>query len=447
MGEGKPMSDYKKPIPVIQPWTREFWNATKQHRLLIQECNDCKIKIFYPRKYCPECWSSNLGWSEASGKAKVYTFSIMIDMVEPKFMPDLPYVLAMVDLEEGIRMTTRIVDCDPDAVHIGMDVAVVFEDITEECALPMFRPITAEKVKKGEATPEQEQAKPATAQAMGPDNYQTILYEIGGPNNSVCRITLNRPQKMNAINRQMAKELIDAFRRVRDVSSVGVVVFSGAGEEAFCTGGDLEVFPSLAEHQNCLNWMAHEGFDAQKAITECEKVVICKIDGHCLAGGLELALSCDLLYAKESARIGTTEINMGILPGWGGTARLPRSMPIFRAREIIYSGRKDYTAKELYEMGFLTRVFKDDEFEEKFEEVVANIAAKKPIALRMGKEIMARSAEGGSIDTALAVERNGITWLTYSPDIQAVMDMYRQEPDQLVKDQKKSNVESEVKGE
>jgi enoyl-CoA hydratase/carnithine racemase len=174
-------------------------------------------------------------------------------------------------------------------------------------------------------------------------------------------------------------------------------------------------------------------------------VVICKIDGHCLAGGLELALACDLLYARESAKMGTTEINMGILPGWGGTARLPRSMPVFRAREIIFSGRKDYTAREMYDMGLLTRVFKDDEFESEFEKVVKNIASKKPIALRMGKEVMARSVDGCDMETALAVERNGIQWLTYSPDIQAVMDQFRASPDQLTQQQKQRNIASDIK--
>lgn len=131
---------YQKPIPAMQPWSEAFWKGTKQHKLLIQECNDCKAKIFYPRKYCPECWSADLGWSEASGKAKVYAQTTMMDMVEPKFWGDLPYVLALVDLEEGVRMMTRIVECEPEEVHIGMDVEVVFEDISDECALPFFKP-------------------------------------------------------------------------------------------------------------------------------------------------------------------------------------------------------------------------------------------------------------------------------------------------------------------
>ena len=275
-------------------------------------------------------------------------------------------------------------------------------------------------------------------------DYQTLLYEIDPENNAVCRITMNRPEKYNAINREMAAELVDAFRRVRDEPAVGVVVFGGAGK-GFCTGGDLSVFPSLAEHSNSLNWLAHAGLDVQNAIAGCEKVVICKVDGHCLAGGLELALACDLIYAKESAKIGTTEINLGILPGWGGTARIVRSMPVFRAREIIYSGRKDYTAREMFEMGLLTRVFPDEEFEARFEEVVSNISAKKPNALRMAKEVMGKSQEGGSIDTALALERNAIQWLVYAPDIQAVMDGFRQDPDQLTKAQKAANVASDLK--
>ena len=122
---------------------------------------------------------------------------------------------------------------------------------------------------------------------------------------------------------------------------------------------------------------------------------------------------------------------------------MPRSMPIFRAREIIFSGRKDYTAKEMYDMGLLTRVFKDDEFEAQFEKTVNNIASKKPVALRMGKEIMARSADGCDLETALAVERNGIQWLTYEPGIQAMMDQFRASPDKLTESQKERNIRSD----
>ena len=94
--------DMKKPVPVTQPWSEKFWEGTREGKLLIQTCNDCGSRIFYPRKYCPECWSGNLGWIEASGKAKIETFSTAYTGVEPKFMDELPYTIAYVDLTEGV---------------------------------------------------------------------------------------------------------------------------------------------------------------------------------------------------------------------------------------------------------------------------------------------------------------------------------------------------------
>lgn len=133
--------EYIKPIPKIQPWSEKFWEGTKQGKLLIQHCKNCNSLIFYPKKACPECWSENLDWTQASGKAKVTTFTVVKDMVEPRFWADIPYVLALVELEEGLQMMTRIVECDHDNLKIGMDVEVVFEDITDKCALPYFRPV------------------------------------------------------------------------------------------------------------------------------------------------------------------------------------------------------------------------------------------------------------------------------------------------------------------
>ena len=126
------MSEYKKPLPVIQPWTEEFWKGAKQHKLLIQECSDCGIKIFYPRMVCPDCWSSNLGWSEASGRAKVYSCTITLAGVEKKFMEDLPYVLAMVDLEEGGRAIAWIEGIDEEEIKIGMALKLSPKKLDED---------------------------------------------------------------------------------------------------------------------------------------------------------------------------------------------------------------------------------------------------------------------------------------------------------------------------
>ncbi|GEM_PF-39841 len=137
------MTQNQRAIPVMQPWTKEFWKGTRQGKLLVQHCSDCKANIFFPKKVCPECWSANLTWNESGGQGKVYTFTKMTDMVEPKFMGDLPYILAMVELKEGIRMTTRIVNCNPDDVAIGMNVEVVFDEVSPECSLPVFQPADA----------------------------------------------------------------------------------------------------------------------------------------------------------------------------------------------------------------------------------------------------------------------------------------------------------------
>ncbi len=131
--------DMKKPVPETQPWSEKFWEGTKEGKLLIQNCKDCKSVIFYPRKFCPECWSGNLDWKEASGKAKVMTFSTAYAAVEPKFADELPYTVAYVDLEEGVRMMTRIVECKPEDVQFGMDVEVVFHE-REGFFLPYFKP-------------------------------------------------------------------------------------------------------------------------------------------------------------------------------------------------------------------------------------------------------------------------------------------------------------------
>ena len=246
-------------------------------------------------------------------------------------------------------------------------------------------------------------------------NYNTVLYEIGGPENTVCTITMNRPEQRNAINRELAEELLDAFTRVRDEEGVKVVVLAGAGK-SFCAGGDLTVLPSF-DHYTILDWLGRTGYGIIRAMSECERVVVAKVKGHCIAGGLELALACDLIYASEKTKFGVTEITMGILPGWGGTVRLAKSLPIFRAREILLTGRKDYTATEFYDMGLLTRVYPEEEFEARVDEMVATLTANPADSLRMGKAVLNHSFQGLPWDAAMAIERESIAWLFHSEHV------------------------------
>ncbi len=243
-------------------------------------------------------------------------------------------------------------------------------------------------------------------------DYQYVLYEIEG---EVAKITMNRPDQRNAINKELAEELLDAFTRVDREPGVKVVLFSGAGK-SFCAGGDLSVLPGF-DHYTLLDWIGKTGLAIVRAITENEKVVVAKVQGHCIAGGLELALACDLIYASERTRFGVTEITMGILPGWGGTVRLARSLPIFRGREILLSGRRDYTSDEFYDMGLLTRVYKVEEFDAKVDEMVAVLCANPADALRMGKAVLNKSFDGMPLDEAMAIERLSIAWLFHSEHV------------------------------
>ena len=135
------MSDYKKPLPEIQPFSQAFWDGTKARKLLIQYCDDCDANIFYPRRDCPHCWRQNLAWIEAKGIGEVFSFTVTYEGVEAMFEDDLPIILAWIDLPEGIRMNTNLLECEAEQVYIGMPVEVIFRDVTDEITLPFFRPV------------------------------------------------------------------------------------------------------------------------------------------------------------------------------------------------------------------------------------------------------------------------------------------------------------------
>lgn len=123
-------------------WSRPFWEGTARGELLIQQCQDCKHKMYPPRVYCTNCLSSSLGWMKASGKGKVYTYSVVYDYPPPRIAKFLspPYCLALVDLEEGIRMLTNIVGCPPEEVTCDMEVEVTFHNAGDGVVLPWFKP-------------------------------------------------------------------------------------------------------------------------------------------------------------------------------------------------------------------------------------------------------------------------------------------------------------------
>ena len=131
---------YAKPLPRIDEESKGFWEACQRHELYVQRCGACAAVRYYPRALCPSCLSERVEWIRCSGKGTVYTFTATHQNQANGFRDALPYVMAYVELDEGVRMLTNIVGCDADAVHIGMRVEVAFEDATDDVTLPKFKP-------------------------------------------------------------------------------------------------------------------------------------------------------------------------------------------------------------------------------------------------------------------------------------------------------------------
>lgn len=127
-------------LPTIETETRPFWEAAKAGRLMIGRCTACGKAHYYPRPFCPHCWSQDVELIEASGRAILYTYSTVFVNDLPPFNERVPYVAAVVDLEEGVRVSTNIVECAPDDLQIGMRLQVAFQSISPEVTLPVFRP-------------------------------------------------------------------------------------------------------------------------------------------------------------------------------------------------------------------------------------------------------------------------------------------------------------------
>jgi hypothetical protein len=136
MTTGTPRTD----LPTIEEESKPFWDAARDHRFLIAHCHACGQVHHYPRPFCPFCWSEDVSWIDASGRATLYTHSTVYVNDLPPFKDQIPYIAAVVDLEEGPRVMTTIVDCSADELSIGMALQVSYKTITDEVTIPVFRP-------------------------------------------------------------------------------------------------------------------------------------------------------------------------------------------------------------------------------------------------------------------------------------------------------------------
>ena len=134
-------STFVQPLPIPNEDSRQYWEASQKDQFLVQRCKDCGRYRFPPQLMCPHCWSENTEWLESSGIGTVYTFGVVRRAIQPRWSDKIPYVVALVELNEGPKIFTNIMECEPEEVAIGMQVEVIFDHVTPDIALPKFRPI------------------------------------------------------------------------------------------------------------------------------------------------------------------------------------------------------------------------------------------------------------------------------------------------------------------
>lgn len=205
----------------------------------------------------------------------------------------------------------------------------------------------------------------------------------------VAIITINRPEMMNAINLNLAQELFRAWSDFSKNKESRVLIVTGSGDKAFCVGADLKERNKLGEDIHVSSfWESSLKLPMQR--NECYKPVIAAINGYCLAGGLELALICDIRIASENSTFGQPEINWGIFPGMGATQRLPRALPYNLAAEILLTGEA-IDADRAFEIGLVNRVVPLPDLMKTAIIIAERISEKAPLALRAAKEALLRS--------------------------------------------------------
>lgn len=239
-------------------------------------------------------------------------------------------------------------------------------------------------------------------------SYQTIQLEVS---DTIATLTFNRPDVLNAINPEMIHEFHQALGDVQKMSEVKVLVLTGAGK-AFVAGADIRVLQSLDPLG--AKQFAQVGQAALFTLEAMDIPVIACVNGYALGGGCEIAIACDFICASEDASLGQPEINLGVIPGFGGTQRLVRLVGKGRAKELCMTGRM-ITAEEAYRMGLVTRLFSPETLVEETLKIAKTIAQKGRVALRAVKHVI-DSGLDVDLKSACALEVDAFSLCFASPD-------------------------------
>jgi enoyl-CoA hydratase len=211
-------------------------------------------------------------------------------------------------------------------------------------------------------------------------NYPNLLIDI---TDGVAVVTINRPEALNALSKDILEELGLAFAAIEKNETVACVILTGSGAKAFVAGADIAAMQSM--NAVAAEDFARLGHAVLRAIENFPKPVIAAVNGFALGGGCELAMACDIRIAAENARFGQPEVNLGVIPGFGGTLRLSRLVGKGRAKELIFTGDM-IDAHEAYRIGLANKVVAADELLSTAHSMAAKISSKAPVAVRFAKQ-------------------------------------------------------------
>ncbi len=216
----------------------------------------------------------------------------------------------------------------------------------------------------------------------------------------IAVVKINRPDKLNAMNTDVAKELITVFNNLDKDDSVKVIILTGEGDKAFSAGADIEYMSKITPDESVE--YAKLGQLLTATVENVSKPTIAAVNGYALGGGCELAMSCDIRMASDNAKLGQPEVTIGILPGWGGTQRLMRIVGIAKAKELVYTG-KMIKADEAKEIGLVNQVVPQASLMDETMKMAQTIAANSVSGVRMSK-IAINKGRNADLDTGLGIE-------------------------------------------
>ncbi len=278
------------------------------------------------------------------------------------------------------------------------------DELHDETGAARYEPADYLETQAGEGFYEQEEG--------GSDvEFENIRVEY--PGDMVGKIVIDRPHRMNTINAGILDELDTAIDELEADDDVRALLVVGAGDDAFSAGADVQSMATSADPLDAVE-LSQKGQRTFGKLEECSMPVVAGIDGYCLGGGMELSMCADLRIASERSSFGQPELNLGLLPGWGGTQRLQHIVGEGRAKEIILTAER-YDAAEIADYGFLTEVVENSEFDERAHELTADLAGGPPIAQKFTKRAMLRGWE--DTEAGLEIESQAFGHLINTDDL------------------------------